>query len=373
MVKTDKTDKLDRTDKIDSKIDRADKADKADKTDKTKNSESAGNKGKTENAGKQEFRLRVIISPAKKMNSDFDTLPAESLPVFSAETKQILNYLKSLTYEEANALWRCNDKLAELNFARVRETALPADGAEGVSALPSLTPALIAYEGIQYRYLSPKTLEEGALRWLSEHLRILSGFYGVLRPFDGIVPYRLEMQAQARVGGCRDLYAFWGNRLCQALRTDCAEHTENTREAVPEILQAKCALEASEEIKDASEPIKDASEPPLFILNLASKEYAKAVEPYLKPGDRWLSCVFAEQKDGRLIQKATLAKMARGEMTRYLAEELSEKPDGPVQVIELLSVLKCFDRLGFFWSEALSTERELVFICGSKTGDCVKN
>lgn len=285
----------------------------------------------------QPYSIRVIISPAKKMNADPDTLPAESLPVFPAETEQIIEYLKSLSYAEARALWRCNDKLTELNFARVQEMELHADMKmeEGSrQALSSLTPALLAYEGIQYRYLAPKTLDEGALSWLSEHLRILSGFYGVLRPFDGVMPYRLEMQAEAKIGGKRNLYEFWGDKLRRALGTS-----------------------------------------PVFILNLASKEYAKAVEPHLRYGDRWLSCVFAEQKDGKLVQKATLAKMARGEMTRYLAETLSHRKelDGTMQVGELMTAVKNFNRLGFSWSEAHSTERELVFICGSKTGDHVKN
>ena len=287
--------------------------------------------------------LRVIISPAKTMNEDPDTLPAEGLPVFLPEAEQILSSLKALSYAEAKALWRCNDKLAELNFRRVREMRLY----EGdVPVCSGLTPAVIAYEGIQYRYLSPGTLEEGALRWISEHLRILSGFYGVLRPFDGVMPYRLEMQAGLPVGGCRDLYEFWGDKIGRALRM----------------------------------PSGNA----LLILNLASKEYAKAVGPYLRPEDRWLSCIFAERKDGRLCQKATLAKMARGEMTRYLAETFSQmegeetetkkmeceeagpvcRPSGAMDEKVLLSVLKRFDRLGFSWSEADSTERELVFIHG---------
>ena len=110
-----------------------------------------------------------------------------------------------------------------------------------------IAPAVTAYEGIQYRYMAPGVMETVHLDYLRGHLRILSGFYGLLRPFDGVIPYRLEMQAQLKVDGCLDLYRFWGDRLARqlALETDC-------------------------------------------VLNLASKEYSKAVEPHLSENVRFL-------------------------------------------------------------------------------------
>ena len=174
-----------------------------------------------------------------------------------------------------------------------------------------LTPALLSYEGIQYQYMAPGVFEAGQLDYVREHLRILSGFYGLLRPFDGVTPYRLEMQARLAVDGCRDLYAFWGGVLAEAL----AAETD-------------------------------------LVLNLASREYSRAVEPHLPPSVRFLTCVFGEEKDGKVVEKGTMCKMARGEMVRFLAEhDISRAQD-----------VRDFDRLGYRFSPACSTENHFVFI-----------
>ena len=145
--------------------------------------------------------MKIIISPAKKMNIDTDTLACRSIPVFLNETEQLLAWMRRLSYEDAKAVWKCNDKIAEQNYKRVQEMDLR----------KNLTPAVIAYEGIQYQYMAPAVFGGAETDYIQEHLRILSGFYGVLRPFDGVTPYRLEMQARASEAG--DLYRFWGDRL----------------------------------------------------------------------------------------------------------------------------------------------------------------
>ena len=121
-----------------------------------------------------------------------------------------------------------------------------------------LTPAVLTYEGLQYQHMAPEIFTEGALAYIDRHLRILSGFYGVLKPFDGVTPYRLEMQARLSVKGKKDLYDFWGDRLYREL-------TEGDR----------------------------------LIINLASREYSKAVEKYLEPKDRFLTVEFGQLKDGK--------------------------------------------------------------------------
>ena len=113
-----------------------------------------------------------------------------------------------------------------------------------------LTPAVLAYEGIQYRYMAPGAFETGQYAYIREHLRILSSFYGLLRPFDGVTPYRLEMQTRLSVDGHKDLCGFWGARLADQL----AAETD-------------------------------------LVLNLASKEYSRAVEPHLPPDVRFLTCI----------------------------------------------------------------------------------
>lgn len=241
--------------------------------------------------------MKIIISPAKKMNVDTDTLAPLGLPVFLEETEQLMEWMRRLSLAEAKALWKCNDRIAEQNYRRFQEMDLRRN----------LTPAVIAYEGIQYQYMAPSVFGGAETEYIQEHLRILSGFYGVLKPFDGVVPYRLEMQAKASEAG--DLYRFWGEKLY--------------RETADEV-----------------------------ILNLASKEYSRCIEKYLRPENLFLTVTFGELIGGKVKQKGTFAKMARGEMVRYLAENQVEEPQG----------IKGFDRLDYHFAEELSTETEYVFL-----------
>ena len=245
--------------------------------------------------------MRIIIAPAKKMNTDLDSFPPETLPQFLDQTERLKVALQAMSSEELQPLWKCNDAIAALNVGRLRNMDLRR----------RLTPAVLAYEGIQYRYMAPGVFETGQLAYIREHLRILSGFYGLLRPFDGVTPYRLEMQARLSVDGHRDLYAFWGNRLAGQL----AAETD-------------------------------------LVLNLASKEYSRAVEPHLPPTVRFLTCTFGELKDGKVIEKGTICKMARGQMVRWLAENTITDPED----------IKTFADLDYSFSPALSGENNYVFI-----------
>lgn len=245
--------------------------------------------------------MKIIISPAKKMNVDRDTYCVSGLPVFLEKTELLLEAIQKLSFQEAQSLWKCNEKLAQLNYQRFREMQLR----------QMLTPAVLSYEGIQYQHMAPKVFTESALEYMEETLRILSGFYGILKPFDGVTPYRLEMQAKLSVIGKKDLYDFWGDALYRQLTAE-----DNT------------------------------------IVNLASREYAKAIEKYLAPGIRFLTVEFGEQKDGRIKQKATLAKMARGEMVRFMAENKIREPEG----------IRDFRELGFHYEETLSTREKYVFV-----------
>lgn len=245
--------------------------------------------------------MKIIISPAKKMNTDTDSLPVTSLPAFLERTRVLCRAVQALSYEEARALWKCNDRLAKLNYRRFMEMDL-----EG-----NLTPAVLSYEGLQYQHMAPRVFTRAALDYLDGHLRILSGFYGVLRPFDGVTPYRLEMQAKLSVDGAKDLYAFWGADLAPALAQDAG-----------------------------------------WVLDLASKEYSDAVAKHLPPSVRLVRCVFGEEQEGRVVEKGTLCKMTRGEMVRYMAEIGAECPED----------LLAFDRLGHRFSPEHSSEKVLVFL-----------
>ena len=245
--------------------------------------------------------MKIIISPAKKMRVDNDTFVSLSNPAFLDRTVKLKDELSKMELPTLQKLWECNDEIAELNFKRLHRMNLERN----------LTPAVFAYDGLQYQHIAPNVLDEGALAYLQKNLRILSGFYGMLRAFDGVVPYRLEMQARLACDGYKNLYAFWNNLLYDELTKDDRE-----------------------------------------VLNLASKEYSKAVEPYVKDGVRFVTCVFATYVKGKLKVKATEAKMARGEMVRLCAENNVQSVDE----------VKAYNVRGYVFNEELSTETEFVFV-----------
>ncbi|MEZ3433586.1 MAG: peroxide stress protein YaaA [Lachnospiraceae bacterium] len=247
--------------------------------------------------------MKIIISPAKKMNVKTDILPYKSMPVFLEDTERLLQWVQALSFLEVQKLWGCNEKLARLNFDRLKDMRLDRNP----------TPALLSYEGIQYRYMAPEVFTEKECKYVQSHLRILSGFYGVLKPFDGVVPYRLEMQAKAKVNGTKDLYDFWKGKIYEEVAADKTMVT---------------------------------------IINLASKEYSGCIEKYLDPQDTYITCVFGELRGDKIIQKGTLAKMARGEMVRFMAENSIREPEG----------IKEFNRLGYHFEKELSSEKEFIFL-----------
>lgn len=245
--------------------------------------------------------MKVIISPAKKMRVDTDTLKPHALPCFLEKTKELMVYLKGLSYEELKTLWKCNDAIARLNYNRLKTMNLH----------ENLTPALLSYEGIQYQYMAPAVLEDGQWEYIQQHVYILSGFYGLVRPLDGVTPYRLEMQAKIDMVDTKNLYEYWGDLLYN-------------------------------EVSAGTD----------IIINLASKEYSKCIEKYSSKNLRFITCVFGEYVGDKVVEKGTYAKMARGEMVRYMAECHAKTPED----------LRGFKRLGYAYDERLSDEKILVFI-----------
>ena len=245
--------------------------------------------------------MRIIISPAKQMRVDTDVFTCGSLPVFMEKTEILMQWIRSLSYEDQKKLWACNDKIARQNAERFAHMDLR----------KSLTPAILSYDGIQYTYMAPAVFEDGQYEYVQEHLRILSGFYGVVKPLDGVVPYRLEMQAKAAVDGHKNLYDFWGDNLYR-------------------------------EVLDDSR----------IIINLASKEYSKCIEKYLHPEDRYITCIFGEPDGDKIVQKGVYAKMARGEMVRFMAGIHAEKPEQ----------MKDFNWSGYHFDDDRSSEQEYYFV-----------
>lgn len=242
--------------------------------------------------------MKVILSPAKKMVRADDDFTYRDLPVFLEDSRKLLQELRSYDEAELKKIWKCSDRLVRENMERLQEADLERN----------LSPAVFSYVGLAFQHMAPGAMTNEGLDWLQEHMRILSGFYGVLKPFDGITPYRLEMQAVLLETG--SLYDFWGGRLYREMNDD-------------------------------------------LIINLASREYSDAVLPYAE--GRVITIVFAEEKNGKLIQKGTYAKMARGEMTYWMAENRIEDPER----------IKTF-RNACHYSEEHSDDNTFVFISERK-------
>ncbi len=247
------------------------------------------------------INIRIIISPAKKIKIDNDVFTHRQMPIFLDRTQILSDYLQGLTYDELKSIWKCSDNLAKHNFNII----------EKMDLYNNLTPAILAYEGLQYQYMRPGIFTYNELDYIEKHLRILSGFYGILRPFDGIVPYRLEMQAKLLDWEHKSLYEFWGDKIAKSL-----------------FLESKS------------------------ILNLASKEYSKCISRYLTGNTKLINCVFGQLIDGKVVEKGTLAKMARGEMVRFMAENN----------IERVEDIKKFTRLNYAYKDELSDDNNYVFI-----------
>ena len=244
--------------------------------------------------------MKIILSPAKKMITDTDSIAPDGLPEFIDKTSEIQRWLKGKSKEELKTIWKCNEKIAELNFNRL----------QNMDIYHMLTPAVLSYEGIAFQYMAPSVFENRQFDYIQNHLRILSAFYGVLKPMDGVTPYRLEMQAKAEIEDTKNLYDYWGERLYRSVIDDDR-----------------------------------------VMINLASKEYSKCIEKYLSDKDKYITVTFCEQSGDKLVTKGTYAKMARGEMVRYMAEKEIENPTD----------IQKFDRLGYIFRGDLSSESGYVF------------
>ena len=216
--------------------------------------------------------MLVVISPAKKLDMSVDDRAPVTAPAFAADAKTLAGVARDLSQNELRALMSISPALAELNAER-----FAAFGTQPVKA------AALAFAGDTYQGLEAPTLDDDELAWAQNHLRILSGLYGVLRPMDAIEPYRLEMGSRLKTERGKTLYDYWGPRLSEALN-----------------LQADAVGSKA-------------------LVNCASQEYFGAVDrsalaiPVITP-------VFKEVKEGRARIVSFFAKKARGAMARYIVQ-----------------------------------------------------
>ena len=253
--------------------------------------------------------MLTVLSPAKTFAPDGSArgLPT-TVPRLGEDVEVLLARCRELSIETLKKLMRISDSLAELNHRRFREMSLP-------HVVANADPCGLAFGGDVYRGLAAGSLSREALAWAQDRIRILSGLYGVLRPLDLIQPYRLEMGTRLANERGRDLYAFWGNRIAEAL---------------------------SDESRHGGAPI---------LLNLASNEYFRSVRPAALQLPV-VTAVFQELRDGKPRTISFSAKRARGLMARFIIENRVETPDG----------LRDFAAEGYRYQAGMSESHRLVFL-----------
>ena len=251
----------------------------------------------------------VVISPAKTL--DFEeknsNLPM-SEPRFLEKSQEIIDEIKNYDSYSLEKLMKISTKLATLNRDRYQIWTPSLDTAKQ---------CILAFKGDVYRGLDVGSLTDSELFYANEHLRILSGLYGVLRPFDGINEYRLEMGTKLKVNDLKDLYEFWDRTLEESLIEELKNHNNKT------------------------------------IINLASHEYFKSVEGLMKSDKvNVVTPIFKELRGEEYKIISFNAKKARGIMTRYIIQN----------EIEDIEDIKKLDVDGYLFNEEMSTDKELVFI-----------
>ena len=245
-----------------------------------------------------------IISPAKNMrNLKIDNIKPKiygKYRLFTEETKEIIKELRSLTPWDIQSIMKVNEKIAFQSYAYFQDFNFDEEGVCG----------LLAYDGLVFKNIKAEEFTSEDFDFAHNHVRILDAFYGIVNPLDGVLPYRLEMQYKININD-KNLYKFWDNKLYKKLYSE-----DNV------------------------------------IVNLASEEYAKAVRVFLDKDDIFIDIDFKIHRDGKLKTMATWAKMARGQMIKYIVENRINNPED----------LKDFTFNGYKFDTTLSTDKKYVFV-----------
>lgn len=248
--------------------------------------------------------MHLLISPAKTLNMDLDStmLKATKSP-FTEQSSILIEDLKKLSTTDIQSLMNVSSKIAELNAERFTNWCLPFNASNSKAAV-------FAFKGDVYTGLEAESLSGADLEFAQDHLSILSGLYGLLRPLDLMQAYRLEMGTKFPNAGGSNLYEFWGDKITNEI---------NKRE-------------------------KD------YIINLASNEYFKAVNKNELNGEI-ITPVFKDEKNGKLKIISFYAKKARGMMSRFIIQNR----------IKDIEQIKSFNSGGYAFSDSLSKDKEWVF------------
>ena len=255
--------------------------------------------------------MLIIISPAKTLNFDKQNLTETfSQAEFLGKSKELVNELRKLKPNEIGELMKISPKLAYLNFERFQQWKTPFTNYNAKQAL-------LAFKGEVFTGINVDNYNSEDLEYSQEHLRILSGLYGVLKPLDLISAYRLEMGTKLAIGTHNNLYEFWDDKITKSLNTAIKKQGDN------------------------------------ILINLASNEYYKAVK-LNKLKAEVISPVFKDAKNGQYKIISIYAKKARGLMTSFIIKNKISNPEE----------LKLFDSAGYFYNDKLSKPGQPVFTRG---------
>ncbi|MHA3049475.1 peroxide stress protein YaaA [Acinetobacter sp. ANC 4641] len=252
--------------------------------------------------------MLALISPAKTL--DYETaLPSSDFtqPRLLDQSEQLIEVCRELSASQLASLMSVSEKIAQLNVARFQDWQTEFD-------LANARQAIFAFKGDVYTGLDAYALNDPQLDFAQQHLRMLSGLYGLLRPLDLMMPYRLEMGTKLHNPRGSNLYEFWGKRITDLIQQDLQQANSN------------------------------------ILLNLASDEYYKAVKESTLDA-KIVKPVFLDQKNGKYKVISFYAKKARGLMARFVIE----------QKIQQVEDLKAFNSEGYYFDAENSNAKELVF------------
>jgi len=251
----------------------------------------------------------IVISPAKTLDFETAVPTTEKLDIrFPKEATSLVKKLKTKKPDELSKLMSISSPLANLNHHRFQLWNHPFNEEDTRAAL-------FAFKGDVYNGLDAYSLNEIEINYTNSHLRILSGLYGILRPLDAIMPYRLEMGTKLEIRSKKNLYEYWGDKITQLLLNDMMENKEEV------------------------------------LINLASNEYFKSINKK-KLNKRIVTPVFKDQKNGEYKVISFFAKKARGLMTRFIIQNKIENPDD----------LRAFDLDGYYYHQDLSKPDMPTFV-----------
>jgi uncharacterized protein len=255
--------------------------------------------------------MLILISPAKTLDFATSALINEyTLSEYLPKSRQLISKLKKLKPEQISKLMNISPKLGQINYERFREWNLDEDTTNSKQAV-------FAFKGDVYIGLDIDQFTEDDLKYTQDHLRILSGLHGILKPLDLIQAYRLEMGTKLNVGGKNNLYAFWGDLITKSLNKDLADQQTDV------------------------------------LVNLASDEYFKSIN--LKKLDaKVITPVFRDFKNGSYKFLSFYGKKARGMMTRFILKHRLTNPED----------LKLFEEEGYYYNENRSTGDKMMFFRG---------